>query len=81
MITETMKQFTNNFMQTLIFNIATICGIVVGVIQFSIKAFNENNGAEKMRNFTLTVLKFVDAMVAQVTEKLDTDVPPVEVAQ
>ena len=77
----TMKNFTNTFMKTLVFNVATICAIIVGLITFAIKAFNENNGAEKVRNFTLTVLDFVDDIIIKVMDLVDTDVPDVEVAQ
>ena len=76
-----MKNFTNTFMKTLVFNVATICAIIVGLITFAFKAFNENNGAEKVRNFTLTVLDFVDDIIIKVMDLVDTDVPDVEVAQ
>lgn len=51
------------FVDTLVHNIATISAIVVGVIQFLIRAFNENNGSEKVRVATLQVLKFVDTLI------------------
>ena len=76
-----MKNFTNTFMKTLVFNVATICAIIVGLTTFAFKAFNENNGAEKVRNFTLTVLDFVDDIIIKVMDLVDTDVPDVEVAQ
>lgn len=78
---QTMKNFTNTFMKTLVFNVATICAIIVGVITFAIKAFNENNGAEVVRNFTLTVLDKVDLIVIKLMDLVDTDVPDVEVSQ
>lgn len=78
---QTMKNFTNIFMKTLVFNVATICAIIVGLITFAIKAFNENNGAEVVRNFTLTVLDKVDLIVIKLMDLVDTDVPDVEVAQ
>ncbi len=51
------------FVDTLVHNIATISAIVVGVIQFLIRAFNENNGSEKVRVAMLQVLKFVDTLI------------------
>jgi hypothetical protein len=73
--------FTNKMIQTLVYNVATICAIIVGVITFAIKAFNENNGAERVRKVTLTVLDIVDTIVINVMDMVDTDVPDVEVAQ
>jgi hypothetical protein len=51
------------FVDTLVYNIATICGIVVGVFQFLINSFNENNGREKVRVATLQFLKFIDTLI------------------
>lgn len=68
-------------LQTVLFYVATICGAVVGVVQFSVRAFNDNNGAEKVRNFTLTVLTFINNISGKLVQKIDTDVPDVEVAQ
>jgi hypothetical protein len=51
------------FVDTLVHNIATISAIVVGVIQFLIRSFNENNGRDKVRVATLQLLKFVDTMI------------------
>ena len=82
MFNNKMMQITDNQMiQKVLFNVATICAIIVGVITFALKAFNENNGAEKVRNFTLTVLDFVDDIIIKVMDLVDTDVPDVEVAQ
>lgn len=58
-----MKLFTSKFYQTLILNVATIAAIVVGVVQFAIRAYNENNGNEKVRKMMQTVLQFVDTIV------------------
>ena len=51
------------FVDTLVKNVATIAAVVVGVVQFLIRSFNENNGSEKVRAATLQFLKFVDALV------------------
>jgi hypothetical protein len=51
------------FVDTLVKNIATISAVVVGVSLFLIRAFNENNGSEKVRTVTLQFLKFVDTLI------------------
>jgi hypothetical protein len=51
------------FVDTLVKNVATIAAVVVGVVQFLIRSFNENNGSEKVRAATLQFLKFVDTLV------------------
>lgn len=76
-----MKIFTNKFIQTLIFNVATISAIVVGIVQFADRAYKENNGKEKIRNVMQTVLKFVDKIVGDLQYQLNTGVPVVKVAQ
>ena len=60
-----MKLFTDKFIQTLLFNVATISAIVVGIVQFAVRAYNENNGNEKVRKVMQTVLAFVDKIVEQ----------------
>ena len=76
-----MKLFASKFIQTLMFNLATIAAIVVAIVQFSIRAWNDNNGAEKTRKVMQTVLRFVDKIVGQLQAFVDTDVPQVKVAQ
>ena len=76
-----MKLFAAKFYQTLILNVATIAAIVVGIVQFAVRSFNDNNGAEKTRKVIQTVLRFVDTIVGQLQAQLDTDVPVVKVAQ
>ena len=75
-----MKLFVSKFYQTLILNVATISAIVVGIIQFSVRSYQENNGTEKLRKVTLTVLAFIDKIVKQLQQELNTDVPVVKVA-
>lgn len=58
-----MKLFASKFTQTLLFNVATIAAIVVGIVQFAVRAYNENNGNEKVRKVMQTVLNFVDTLV------------------
>lgn len=58
-----MKLFSDKFIQTLVFNVATIAAIVVGLVQFGIRAYKENNGNEKVRKVMQTLLAFVDAIV------------------
>ncbi len=76
-----MKLFASKFYQTLVLNVATIAAIVVGIVQFAVRSFNENNGAEKTRKVMQTVLQFVDKIVEQLQAQLNTDVPVVQVAQ
>lgn len=75
-----MKLFVSKFYQTLILNVATISAIVVGIIQFAVRSYQENNGTEKIRKVTLTVLAFIDKIVKQLQQELNTDVPVVKVA-
>jgi hypothetical protein len=76
-----MKLFATKFYQTLILNVATIAAIVVGIVQFAVRSFKENNGAEKTRKMIQTVLRFVDSIVDKLQAQIDTDVPVVKVAQ
>jgi hypothetical protein len=76
-----MQDYYKNFYQTLIFNVATISAIVVGVFQYSVRAFNENNGKEMVLKVMQTVLAFVDTIVSQLQVQLNDDVPVVKVAQ
>ena len=76
-----MKLFASKFYQTLVFNVATIAAIVVGLYQFAVRAFNENDGAESIRKVIQTVLQFVDTIVTHLQVIVDTDVPVVQVAQ
>ena len=70
-----MKLFASKFYQTLVLNVATIAAIVVGLYQFAVRAFNENDGAEKTRKVIQTVLQFVNAIVTQLQGLLNSDVP------
>jgi hypothetical protein len=70
-----MKLFATKFYQTLLFNLATIAGVVVGVSQFAIRAYKENNGNEKVLTVIRTVLEFVDAVVNICLDKVHTVAP------
>ena len=70
-----MKLFASKFYQTLVLNVATITAIVVGLYQFAVRAFNENEGPEKTRKVIQTVLQFVNAIVTQLQGLLNNDVP------
>lgn len=76
-----MKLFASKFYQTLILNVATIAAIAVGIVQFAVRAYKENNGAQKTRKVIRIVLQFVDKIVSQLQEQMNTDVPVVKVAQ
>ena len=75
-----MKLFASKFYQTLILNVATIAAIIVGIVQFAVRAYKENNGNEKVRLFAIIVLNFIDNVVNLGLDYLNT-VPPAEVAQ
>ena len=62
--------FFSKFVDTFVKNIATISAIVVGVSLFLIRAFNENDGREKVRVATLQFLKFVDTLIEFGKEQL-----------
>ena len=76
-----MKLFASKFYQTLVLNVATIAAIVVGLYQFAVRAFNENNGAKKTRKVIQTVLQFVNDIANQLQSFVDIDVPVVKLAQ
>ena len=60
---KTTNKFYWTFIDTLILNVATIAAIVVGVCQFLIRAWNENNGTQKTRKVIQTVLAFIDTLI------------------
>ena len=76
-----MKLFVTKFYQTLILNVATIAAIVVGIVQFAVRAYKENNGTEKTRKVMQTVLQFVNTIVGDLQYQLNTGVPVTKVAQ
>ena len=75
-----MKLFASKFYQTLVLNVATIAAIVVGLVQFAVRAYNENNGEEKTRKVMQTVLQFVDTIVTKVQAQLNSNVTVVDVS-
>jgi membrane-associated PAP2 superfamily phosphatase len=76
-----MKLFSNKFIQTLIHNVATIAAIVVGIAQFLVRAYKENNGDQKVRQFVIRILHLVNTLTSKIYQVLDHDVPPVKAAQ
>jgi hypothetical protein len=76
-----MKLFASKFYQTLILNVATISAIVVGIIQFSVRSYQENNGTERIRKMIQIVLKFINRIVGDLQYQLNTGVPVEKVAQ
>ena len=72
------------FVDTLAYNVATIAGFIVGVSQFLIRAFNENDGANKVRKSVNQTLLFVNKVSSSAYEKTKVDVvetPKVEVTK
>ena len=78
---KTANSFYWSFINTLILNVATIAAIAVGIVQFAVRAYKDNNGTEKTRKVIQTVLQFVDTIVGKLLPLVDTDVPVVKVAQ
>ena len=72
-----MKLFVSKFYQTLVFNVATIAAIVVGIVKFGIRAYNDNNGNEKLRKVTIRVLFFVNTLTSKVYASLSHELPEV----
>jgi hypothetical protein len=60
---KTTNTFYWTFIDTLILNLATIAAIVIGVCQFAVRAWNDNNGTQKTRKVIQTVLAFIDTLI------------------
>lgn len=71
---------SNRFIQTLIYNVATICAVIVAVFQFCSRKYRENNMNEKIRKFTHYTLNVADSMIEKAKEST-ADVPVLEVAR
>ena len=81
---KTTNQFYWTFVDTLIYNVATIAAIVVGVSQFVIRAWNENNCNAKVRQFVIQTLRVINAFTGKVYDNLSHELPaadPVPVAK
>jgi hypothetical protein len=72
---KTANTFFWTFIDTLIYNIATIAAIVVGVSQFLIRAWNENNCSAKVRQFLIQTLQAINTLTALIYENLNHEVP------
>ena len=70
-----MKLFASKFYQTLVLNIATIVAIVVGLYQFAVRAYNENNSNEKVRKLTIRVLFFINTLTSKLYASLNHELP------
>jgi len=64
------------FVDTLVKNLATIAAVVVAVIQFLIRAYNENDGASKVRKFVNQTLFVVNRFTAFVYNVVNANVLP-----
>ncbi len=78
---KTANKFYWTFIDTLVYNVATIAAIVVGTVQFLVRAYNENNGNQKVRKVMQTVLQFVDTIVQHGKVYFADPVPVAKVAQ
>ena len=66
------------FVDTLVKNIATIAAIFVGVSQFLIRAFNENDGVNKVRKFINQTLFLVNRSTATMYELVNANSLPIQ---
>ena len=62
------------FVDTLVYNVATIAGFIVGVSQFLIRAYNENDGPNKVRKFINQSLLFLNKLTSAAYEYTNQDV-------
>jgi len=74
---KTANTFYWSFVDTLIFNVATISAIVVGIVQFAVRSFNENNGKQKSRQFVIQTLHFVNTLTGKIYASLDHELAPI----
>jgi hypothetical protein len=65
--------FYRKFFDTLVYNVATICGFVVAVSQFLIRSFNENDGGNKVRKFINQTLLVVNSSTSAVYNFVNED--------
>jgi len=68
-----MKSFSDKFISTLILNVAAISAIIVGIVSFAIRVWNENNYTEKTKENISNVLNYLNSLLQEPT--------PVTVAQ
>ena len=73
---KTTNQFYWKFIDTLVYNIATIAAVVVALSQFVIRAWNENNCSDKVRQFTIKSLHFVNTITSEIYNNLNHDLAP-----
>ena len=66
------------FVDTFVKNIATISAIVVGVSLFLIRAFNNNDGANKVRKFINQTLFLVNRSTSTVYELVNANALPIQ---
>ena len=61
------------FVDTLAYNVATICAVIVGVSQFLIRSFNQNDGASKVRKIINQTLNLTNQFTAFVDTQINKD--------
>lgn len=66
------------FTDTLIKNVATISAVVVGVSLFLIRAFNNNDGANKVRKFINQTLFLVNRSTSAMYELVNANALPIQ---
>lgn len=66
------------FVDTFVKNIATISAVVVGLSLFLIRAFNNNDGANKVRKFINQTLFLVNRSTSTVYELVNANALPIQ---
>ena len=69
-----IQMYYKTFYQTFIYNVATISAIIVGIVSFAMRKFNENNGKEKVRKVILTILDQIDTIIIKMMDLVSSDV-------
>lgn len=75
---QTLKQYynqvyTSRFIQVLIYNVATIAAVVVGIFQFLVRAWNENECGQKVKAVINKILRFIPGVTSKLYTFLNQD--------
>jgi uncharacterized membrane protein len=75
---QTLKQYynqfyTNQFIQVLIYNVVTITAVVVGIFQFIVRSWNENELGQKLKEVINKILRFIPIVTSKLYTLLNQD--------
>jgi uncharacterized membrane protein len=65
--------YTNRFIQVLIYNIVTITAVVVGIFQFIVRSWNENELGQKLKAVINKILRFIPIVTSKLYTLLNQD--------